>query len=143
MSLIIATRHALNHLRFDVEGKWNYGDALNLAYAIKAATQRAKADRVLADLRRVRTPEGLAARFLICDRLRRAMTAPGRVALVCADGLIDDDAEPAGTQAGAPGRAAGVQIARFNAEGPALQWLWAPYGTGPDEKIPRPAKAEG
>ena len=118
MNLIVATRVDLQHLRFNVEGKWRDDDALQLAYLVKAAVLRAAKDRALIDLRRVRAADGVPGPFEICDRLRRALGAGARVALVSEQGLIDD-ASPAN------GAAPVVTIGAFSHEGLALQWLHA------------------
>lgn len=116
MNLIVATRVDVQHLRLDVDGKWRYGDALNLAYLIKVSATRAGRDNLLVDLRRVFKLPDVQGRFLICDRLRRALAAPLRVALVSTAELIDQ--ENADYIVGK-----GVSIAGFPAEGRALRWL--------------------
>ena len=40
MNLIVSVRAEDQHLRFDVRGRWEYNDALTLAYQIKAAGAR-------------------------------------------------------------------------------------------------------
>ena len=47
MNLIVSTRTEAKHLRFEVDGRWQYGDALQLAYLVKAAQGRASLDRFL------------------------------------------------------------------------------------------------
>jgi hypothetical protein len=119
-------------MRFDVEGRWQNGDALKLAYLVKAAVARVRQDHVLIDLRRVATPPGAQGKFLICDRLRRALTHNTRVVLVAATELVDDDDVPGGLPL-CP------DIALFHAEHDALHWLGLHTGlavTG-SEKIPR------
>jgi len=100
-------------MRFDVEGRWRDGDALKLAYMVKAAVARLRQDHVLIDLRRVATPPDAEGKFLICDRLRRALTHKTRVVLVAATGLVDTDDVP-------PGLPLCPDIALFDAERDAL-----------------------
>lgn len=116
MNLIVATRVDEQHLRLDVDGKWRYGDALRLAYWIKVSDGRAGRDNLLVDLRRVSNPPRVQGRFLICDRLHRALAAPLRVALVSTAELIDQDG--ADYTLGE-----GVSIACFSVEGRAMRWL--------------------
>lgn len=116
MNLVVASRHDGMHMRFDVEGRWRNGDALKLAYMVKAAVARLRQDHVLIDLRRVATPPDAQGKFLICDRLRRALTPGTKVVLVATPDLVDTDGIP-------PGQAHCPDIARFNAEPDALAWL--------------------
>lgn len=115
MNLLVASRDAGPHMRFDVEGRWRNGDALKLAYLVKAAVLRRRQDHVLIDLRRVATPPDAQGKFLICDRLRRALAPKMRVVLVATPELVDD--------AVAPGLAQCPDIALFGAEHDALSWL--------------------
>jgi hypothetical protein len=110
MNLLVASRFDDRHLRFDVEGRWRSGDALKLAYLVKAAAARARQDHVLIDLRRVATPPGAQGKFLICDRLST------KVGLLATPGLVDTDGAPAG-QGYCP------DVALFDAECDALDWL--------------------
>ncbi len=103
-------------MRFDVEGRWHNGDALKLAYMVKAAMARLRQDHVLIDLRRVATPPDAQGKFLICDRLRRALAPKTRVVLVGAAELVDNEDIPEGL-------AQCPDIALFGAEGEALNWL--------------------
>jgi hypothetical protein len=103
-------------MRFDVEGRWRNGDALKLAYMVKAAVARLRQDHVLIDLRRVATPPDAQGKFLICDRLRRALAPSIKVGLVATPDLVDTDLLT-------PGQAYCPDIALFNAEGDALDWL--------------------
>jgi hypothetical protein len=103
-------------MRFDVEGAWRNGDALKLAYMVKAAVARLRQDHVLIDLRRVATPPDAQGKFLICDRLRRALTPKTKVVLVATADLVHTEGVPAG-HAHCP------DIALFNAEREALDWL--------------------
>jgi hypothetical protein len=103
-------------MRFDVEGRWRNGDALKLAYMVKAAVARLRQDHVLIDLRRVDTPPDAEGKFLICDRLRRALAPKMRVVLVAMPELVDTDVVPKG-MSHCP------DIALFPAERDALHWL--------------------
>ena len=103
-------------MRFDVEGRWHSGDALKLAYMVKAAVTRLRQDHVLIDLRRVATPPDAQGKFLICDRLRRALAPKTRVVLVGPPDLVDAGFVPEGIDQ-CP------DIALFAAERDALQWL--------------------
>jgi hypothetical protein len=116
MNLVVASRHDDLHMRFDVEGRWQNGDALKLAYMVKAAVQRLRQDHVLIDLRRVATPPEAEGKFLICDRLRRALAPKTRVVLVAAPELVDTEFVPAGLPQ-CP------DIALFGGERDALDWL--------------------
>ncbi len=118
MNLIVATRVEQKHLRFNVEGKWRNDDALQLAYLIKAAALRAGKDRAVIDLRRVKAADGVQGPFEICDRLRRALGAGARVAVVAEQGLTDE-------ANAAEGATPAVTIGAFFHEGLALQWLHA------------------
>jgi hypothetical protein len=103
-------------MRFDVEGRWQNGDALKLAYMVKAAVQRLRQDHVLIDLRRVAAPPDAEGKFLICDRLRRALAPKTRVVLVAAPELVDTEVVP-------PGLPQCPDIALFGGERDALDWL--------------------
>lgn len=103
-------------MRFDVEGRWSNGDALKLAYMVKAAVARVRQDHVLIDLRRVNTPADAQGKFLICDRLRRALTPKTKVVLVATAELVDTEFVPEGL-------AQCPDIALFGAEREALNWL--------------------
>lgn len=116
MNLVVASRREDMHMRFDVEGRWRNGDALKLAYMVKATVARLRQDHVLIDLRRVATPPDAQGKFLICDRLRRALTPNTKVVLVATQDLVDTDRVPAG-QVYCP------DIALFDAERDALDWL--------------------
>lgn len=116
MNLVVAARHESPLMRFVVEGPWENGDALKLAYFIKAAVARAREERVLVDLRRVKTPPGCENRFMICDRLRRAMYPRMRIGLVSPPELVEPDA---------PAESHGAKVAVFSAENEALRWLGA------------------
>jgi hypothetical protein len=117
MNLIVSTRTEAKYLRFEVTGRWQYGDALRLAYLIKAAQGKASLDRFLIDLRRVTSEAGSTERFMVCDRLVRVFTPPVRVAIVSDPTLIDSDAVT--VSADAP------TIAVFVREGDAISWLVA------------------
>lgn len=131
MNLVVASRHNDRHVRFDVEGRWANGDALKLAYMVKAAVARMRSDQVLIDLRRVDTPPGADGKFLICDRLRRALAPTIRVGLVATADLVDE--------AGLNGLPQCADIALFEAEPDAVRWLGRRQARGatPKEKVPR------
>jgi|GEM_PF-1951702 hypothetical protein len=114
-------------MRFDVEGPWHSGDALKLAFLIKAKLVGVRKDQVLVDLRRVNTPPEAQGKFLICDRLRRALTPNMRVGVLGAAELIDSDSAPLDLTHCA-------HIAFFGGENEAVQWLGGRWHT---EKIPR------
>lgn len=124
MNLIVSTRVESKHLRFEVDGRWQYGDALKLAYLVKAAQGRAQIDRFLIDLRRVSGEADSQEKFMVCDRLLRIFLAPVRVALVGDAALIDSDTAVT-VAADAP------TIAVFAREGEALTWLMLKPGKGP------------
>lgn len=115
MNLVVAARHESPLMRFVVEGPWRSGDALKLAYFIKAAVSRVKEEHVLVDLRRVKTPPDADGKFLICDRLRRAMYPHVRIGLVTPRELVDPE-----LKAEEPHLA---DVAVFDAETDALRWL--------------------
>jgi hypothetical protein len=102
-------------MRFVVEGPWRNGDALKLAYFIKAAVARVREERVLLDLRRVQTPPDAEGKFLICDRLRRAMSPHMRIGLVTDDDLVGSEQLPDDMHC--------AEVAVFSAERDALRWL--------------------
>jgi hypothetical protein len=116
MNLLVASRHDQVHMRFDVEGAWANGDALKLAYMVKAAVSRLRQDHVLIDLRRVATPADAQGKFLICDRLRRALAPNTRVVLLAPPELVDTECVPGGLPHCA-------DIALFGGEHDALNWL--------------------
>jgi hypothetical protein len=116
MNLSVASRHDGLMMRFDVEGLWHNGDALKLAYMVKAAVARVRQDHVLIDLRRVDTPPEAEGKFLICDRLRRALTPKTKVVLVATPELVDNECASL-SMSQCP------DIALFDAERDALDWL--------------------
>ena len=116
MNLSVASRHDQLMMRFDVEGLWHNGDALKLAYMVKAAVARMRQDHVLIDLRRVDTPPEAEGKFLICDRLRRALTPKTKVVLVATPELVDNESASL-NMSQCP------DIALFGAERDALDWL--------------------
>jgi len=118
MNLIVSTRTEAKHLRFEVTGRWQYGDALQLAYLVKAAQARAGLDRFLIDLRRVTSDPAGGEKFLLCERLIRVFAAPVKIALVGDATLIDSDTAVT-VSPGAP------SMAVFVREGDALTWLIA------------------
>ncbi len=130
MNLVVASRHNGGHVRFDVEGRWANGDALKLAYMVKAALARMRQDQVLIDLRRVAAPPDADGKFLICDRLRRALAPTIRVGVVATEELVDADAPG--------GLAQCADIALFAAEPEAVRWLSGrAQAAPPKEKVPR------
>src|SRR5689334_21315712 len=116
MNLIVASRPDGPHMRFDVEGRWRNGDALKLAYMVKATLARLRQDHALIDLSRVATPADASGKFLICDRLRRALAPKTTVVLVAAPELVDTAQVPRGL-------ALCPDIVLFDAEQEALNWL--------------------
>ncbi|HEY8049088.1 MAG TPA: hypothetical protein VIE63_07935 [Ramlibacter sp.] len=115
MNLVVVARHETPLMRFIVEGPWRSGDALKLAYFIKAAVARVREDQVLVDLRRVKTPPEEKGAFLICDRLRRAMYPHVRIGLVSDPGLVAPEPPPVNMHC--------ASVAVFAAEHDALHWL--------------------
>ena len=115
MNLVVASRHESSLMRFAVEGPWQNGDALKLAYFIKASVARVREAQVLVDLRRVKTPPGADGKFLICDRLRRAMYPNVRIGLVSDPELVEPEKLPEDLQC--------ADVAVFSAEHEALRWL--------------------
>ena len=128
MNLVVASRRNDRHVRFDVEGHWTNGDALKLAYMVKAALARMRQDQVLIDLRRVAAGPQTEGKFLICDRLRRALAPTIRVGVVATSELVDDETP------GDPMQYA--DIALFAAEPDAVRWL-ARSELRAKEKVPR------
>ena len=118
MNLIVSTRTESRHIRFEVDGRWRYGDALQLAYLMKAAQGRVSLDRFLVDFRRVSSEPGNDEKLLVCDRLLRVFQSPVRVALVGDSTLIDSDTAVT-VAVDAP------RIAVFVRERDALAWLMA------------------
>jgi hypothetical protein len=130
MNLVVASRHNGRHVRFDVEGRWANGDALKLAYMVKAALARMRQDQVLIDLRRVATPPDADGKFLICDRLRRALAPTVRVGVVATEDLVDTEVPGSLSQC--------ADIALFAAEPEAVRWLSGRAHVAPaKEKVPR------
>lgn len=119
MNLIVTTRIESLHIRFEVAGRWQYGDALKLAYLIKSAAARASIQRFLVDLRGLENEPGRDERFLVCDRLLRVFAPPVRIALMGGEALIDSDSAVT-VAADAP------RIALFTHEHEAFNWLMMP-----------------
>jgi hypothetical protein len=71
---------------------------------------------VLIDLRRVSAPDGVQDKFLICDRLQRALGPKLRIGLLGEEGLVDVHAISVSLMH-CP------HIALFGAEPEALRWL--------------------
>lgn len=136
MTLIVSTRNETQHIRFEVDGRWKYGDALQLAYAVKAAQARAAMDRFLIDLRRVTSDPASDEKFMVCDRLLRVFRPPARMALV-GDATLIDGAAVAHVSPGAP------RIAVFVREREALAWLLEGLATPEKVKGPPAAGAAG
>jgi hypothetical protein len=118
MNLSVAARHDGPLMRFEVQGPWRNGDALKLAYFIKATVARAREDHVLLDLRGVKTPPDADGKFLICDRLRRALQPNIRIGLVGTAELVDTEPVQVGLSQCA-------DVAVFGGENEALRWLSA------------------
>jgi hypothetical protein len=116
MDLIVTVRSEQHHLRFDVEGAWQYNDALNLAYQVKAACARGHVDAVLLDLSRLKAGDGVQGKFLLSDRLQRALPSGFKVALVAPAHMVDIQQRPL---------AGCATVVVFAAERPALLWLQA------------------
>jgi hypothetical protein len=123
MNLVVAARRESLLMRFVVEGPWRSGDALKLAYFIKAAVGRVREDHVLVDLRRVKTPPDAQGKFLICDRLRRAMYRNVRIGLVSPPELVETEPPPEDMPY--------ADVAVFDAERDALRWLGLEQGGMP------------
>jgi hypothetical protein len=83
---------------------------------VKAALVRSRQDHVLIDLQRVGSAPDADGKFLICDRLRRALAPTVRVGLVAASELVDAPYVPAETPHCA-------DIALFATESEAVRWL--------------------
>ena len=118
MNLIVSTRTESKHLRFEVAGRWQFGDALKLAYLVKAAQGKASLDRFLIDLRRVTSEPDSTEKFMVCDRLVRVFQPPVRAALLGDVALMDTETSVT-VAADAP------TIAIFVREADALTWLLA------------------
>lgn len=114
MNLIVSTRAEDQHLRFEVQGQWQYNDALNLAYQVKAAALRESIDHLLLDMRRLARSPFVQGKFLICDRLRRALPPSMRVALLGPVEMIDVEGRQDPLQA---------RVVLFASERSALLWL--------------------
>jgi hypothetical protein len=114
MNLIVSVREEDQHLRFDVRGRWEYNDALTLAYQIKAAGLRTGLAEVLVDLREVAASTQVEGKFLVWDRMRRVLPPHYRVAMVAPVELVDLK------ERNVPGAAT---VVLFTSERPALAWL--------------------
>lgn len=116
MSLIVSVRTEDSHLRFDVQGRWHYNDALNLAYQVKAAAARERLPRALIDLQSVQAAGGVEGKFLVFSRLRRALPSAFRVAVLASPDLVDlEPRHPSAT----------ASVVLFSSERAALLWLEA------------------
>ncbi|MBC5764261.1 hypothetical protein [Ramlibacter albus] len=131
MNLIVSTRIEDRHLRFEVQGQWRYNDALNLAYQVKAAAMREDVDDVLIDLRRLTRSPHAHGKFLVCDRLRRALPPSMRVALLAPVEMVDLEARQDPLQA---------KVVLFASERAALMWLGGIHAA---IKNPSVLRAEG
>ena len=114
VNLIISIRGEDGFLRFEVQGQWQYNDALNLAYQVKAAALKEDVQRVLIDLRRVEPSPEVDGKFLVCDRLRRALPPHMKVALLAPVDMVDLEARREG---------AAATVVLFATERSALLWL--------------------
>jgi hypothetical protein len=131
MNLIVSTRVEEQHLRFEVQGQWQYNDALNLAYQVKAVALRESMDHLLVDLRRVTRSPMVEGKFLVCDRLRRALPPSVRVALLGPVEMLDLEARQDPLAA---------KVVLFASERSALLWL---DGIHAAIKNPSVLRAEG
>lgn len=131
MNLIVSTRVEDQHLRFDVQGQWQYNDALNLAYLVKAAAMREEMDQVLIDLTRMTRSPRAQGKFLVCDRLRRALPPSAKVALLASVEMVDLEPRQDPLQA---------KVVLFASERSALFWL---DGIHAAIKNPSVLRAEG
>jgi hypothetical protein len=114
MNLIVTQRAEELHLRFEVRGRWEYNDALTLAYQVKAAGLRTGLSYILIDLREVMASPAVEGKFLVWDRLRRVLPSYFKVALLAPVGLVDlKERTPAGT----------ASVVLFQTERAALAWL--------------------
>lgn len=131
MNLIVSLRAEEQHLRFEVRGRWEYNDALTLAYQVKAAGLRTGLAHVLIDLREVIASPAVEGKFLVWDRLRRVLPPQFKVALLAPLDLVDlHERSPAGA----------ASVVLFKSERPAVLWL-----EGFQEPIKNPSvlRAEG
>lgn len=114
MNLIISQRSEGSFVRFLVRGSWAYNDALALAYKVKSAALRDGVNRALIDLREVRPSSAVEGKFLVWDRLRRALPAGFKIALLGPPALVDlQERNAAGTPS----------VVLFTSERAALLWL--------------------
>jgi hypothetical protein len=114
MNLIVTQRSPNHHLRFDVRGRWEYNDALTLAYQVKAAGTRSGHSSVLIDLREVNASPVVEGKFLVWDRMRRVLPPDFRVAVLAPVELVDLQERQL------PGAAS---VVLFASERAALMWL--------------------
>jgi hypothetical protein len=128
MNLIVSLRAEEQHLRFVVRGRWEYNDALTLAYQVKAAALRTGLSHVLIDLREVMASPAVEGKFLVWDRLRRVLPASFKVALLAPVDLVDlRERTPAGS----------ATVVLLQSERAALLWL-----EGIQEPIKNPSVVE-
>jgi len=89
MNLIVTLRSQEQYLRFQARGRWEYNDALTLAYQVKAAGLRTGQSHVLIDLREVHSSPLVEGKFLVWDRLRRVLPSDYKVAVLAPVELVD------------------------------------------------------
>jgi hypothetical protein len=114
VNLIVTTREADGLLRFEAQGRWEYNDALALAYQVKSASVRAGTCSVLVDLQAVTAAPGVEGKFLLWDRLHRVLPPECKVAVVAPVDLIDLQ------ERAVPGTAS---VVLFPTERAAVAWL--------------------
>lgn len=114
MNLIVSTRTQGRHLRFEVRGRWEYNDALALAYQVKATSAREGLCNALVDLREVVASDAVEGKFLLWDRLHRVLDPGCRVAVLAPLHLVDF------RERLVPGTAS---VVLFATERAALAWL--------------------
>ncbi len=114
MNLLVSLCPEEDFLRFDVQGQWQYNDALALAYHVKAVAVRERMGRVLIDVRGVSPSPAVEGKFLLWDRLRRVMSERFKIALLAPVDLIDLHARPIEGMA---------SVVLFTSERAAVHWL--------------------
>lgn len=131
MNLIVTIRVEDDFLRFDVNGQWQYNDALALAYQVKAVAARERMRHVLIDLRGVSPSPRVEGKFLVWDRLMRVLPDRFRIALVASPELVDMRTRQLDRVA---------MVVLFSSERPAMHWL---EGVDAAIKNPPVLRAEG
>lgn len=114
MNLLVSLRPEEDFLRFDVQGQWQYNDALALAYHVKAVAVRERMGRVLIDVRGVTPAPFVEGKFLLWDRLRRVLSERFKIALLAPVDLIDLHVRPLEGMA---------SVVLFTSERAAVLWL--------------------